>query len=260
MAAVAGGANTVENTVEIDTIARFAVDEHNKKQVVNTKEQVVQGKLYIITLEANDGGETKTYEAKVREWCNIVLDVIGTNEVEGRELRTNTVLLEDQSRKQVHHSINAPDKHNDERLDKLTGMDCDNDFQLVHQPQLKAATRITRKDKGTAVGHVMEATYEQPDAKDTTLGIRTRTSPKTLYETVKCLTPAQRATIKDMGFESLLDMTVDGIPAKLGFYVVDMLDVAAMNIKINNGAIPITAESIHEVLKVANGGHGSEFG
>ncbi|KAI3692826.1 hypothetical protein L6452_32650 [Arctium lappa] len=80
MAAVAGAANTLENTAEIDTIARFAVDEHNKKQnatlefgkVVNTKEQVVQGKVYIITLEANDGGETKTYEAKVwvKSWEN----------------------------------------------------------------------------------------------------------------------------------------------------------------------------------------------
>ncbi|CAI9277629.1 unnamed protein product [Lactuca saligna] len=62
-----------ENSLEIETLARFAVDEHNKKQnallefvkVVSTKEQVVQGKMYYITLEAKDGDENKTYEAKV---------------------------------------------------------------------------------------------------------------------------------------------------------------------------------------------------
>ncbi|KAJ0609815.1 putative Cystatin domain-containing protein [Helianthus annuus] len=70
----------VENSLEIDELARFAVDEHNKKQnallefgkVVNTKEQVVAGKMYYITLEATDGGVKKTYEAKVwvKPWEN----------------------------------------------------------------------------------------------------------------------------------------------------------------------------------------------
>ncbi|KAK9059073.1 hypothetical protein SSX86_021692 [Deinandra increscens subsp. villosa] len=72
----------VENSLEIDSLAQFAVDEHNKKQnallqfekVVNTKQQVVQGTMYYITLEANDGGgqNKKTYEAKVwvKPWQN----------------------------------------------------------------------------------------------------------------------------------------------------------------------------------------------
>ncbi|XP_024996885.1 cysteine proteinase inhibitor A-like [Cynara cardunculus var. scolymus] len=81
--AVLGGISEskgVENSLEIDTLARFAVDEHNKKQnallefvkVVNTKQQVVAGTMYYITLEANDGGAKKTYEAKVwvKPWMN----------------------------------------------------------------------------------------------------------------------------------------------------------------------------------------------
>ncbi|KAJ0803109.1 putative Cystatin domain-containing protein [Helianthus annuus] len=70
----------VENSLEIDELARFAVNEHNKKQntllvfgkVLNAKEQIVAGKLYYITLEATDGGVKKTYEAKVwvKEWEN----------------------------------------------------------------------------------------------------------------------------------------------------------------------------------------------
>ncbi|KAJ0775585.1 putative Cystatin domain-containing protein [Helianthus annuus] len=41
-------------------------------KVVNTKEQVVAGKMYYITLEATDGGVKKTYEAKVwvKPWEN----------------------------------------------------------------------------------------------------------------------------------------------------------------------------------------------
>ncbi|CAN1249749.1 Cysteine proteinase inhibitor [Linum perenne] len=57
------------NSLEIDDLARFAVDHHNQKE---TKEQVVSGTIYHITLEATDGGKKKTYEAKVwvKPWLN----------------------------------------------------------------------------------------------------------------------------------------------------------------------------------------------
>ncbi|KAL9992632.1 putative Cystatin domain-containing protein [Helianthus debilis subsp. tardiflorus] len=68
------------NSIVIDDLARFAVDEYNKKQntllefrkVVNAKEQIVAGTLYYITLDAANGGIIKTYEAKVwvKEWEN----------------------------------------------------------------------------------------------------------------------------------------------------------------------------------------------
>ncbi|KAK1386714.1 Cysteine proteinase inhibitor [Heracleum sosnowskyi] len=58
-----GGLKPVsQNSNEIDSIARFAVLEHNKKQnsllefgrVVKAKEQVVAGTMYHLTLEAID--------------------------------------------------------------------------------------------------------------------------------------------------------------------------------------------------------------
>ncbi|KAL9992313.1 putative Cystatin domain-containing protein [Helianthus debilis subsp. tardiflorus] len=80
---VIGGITEVKdfaNSLEIEDLARFAVDEHNKKQntllefgkVLNAKEQIVAGKLCYITLEATDGGVKKTYEAKVwvKAWEN----------------------------------------------------------------------------------------------------------------------------------------------------------------------------------------------
>ncbi|CAA2992191.1 cysteine proteinase inhibitor-like [Olea europaea var. sylvestris] len=69
-----------QNSLEIDDLARFAVNEHNTKQnallefkkVANVKQQVVAGTMYHITLEASDGGKNKVYEAKVwvKPWMN----------------------------------------------------------------------------------------------------------------------------------------------------------------------------------------------
>ncbi|XP_065879788.1 cysteine proteinase inhibitor-like [Euphorbia lathyris] len=81
--ATVGGIKEAEgsaNSLEIDSLARFAVEDHNKKQnallefkrVVNVKQQVVAGTVYYITLEVTEGGHTKVYEAKVWEkpWIN----------------------------------------------------------------------------------------------------------------------------------------------------------------------------------------------
>ncbi|KAK8942356.1 Cysteine proteinase inhibitor 12 [Platanthera zijinensis] len=81
--ATLGGVRDVgcnENSVEIDELARFAVDEHNKKEnallefvrVVKAKEQVVSGTLHHLTLEAVDAGKKKLFEAKVwvKSWLN----------------------------------------------------------------------------------------------------------------------------------------------------------------------------------------------
>ncbi|GAB2286686.1 hypothetical protein Dimus_021080 [Dionaea muscipula] len=56
---------SAENSVEVETLARFAVDELNKKQnailefarVVRAREQIVAGKLHHLTLEAIHDGK-----------------------------------------------------------------------------------------------------------------------------------------------------------------------------------------------------------
>ncbi|XP_076960338.1 cysteine proteinase inhibitor 6-like isoform X2 [Bidens hawaiensis] len=69
------------NTDVIDGLARFAIDEHNKKEnkmlklarVVKTQEQVVAGTLHHLTLEVDDHeGNKKIYQAKVwvKPWLN----------------------------------------------------------------------------------------------------------------------------------------------------------------------------------------------
>nr|AJD79052.1 CPI-1 [Morus alba var. atropurpurea] len=69
-----------ENSADVEDLARFAVQEHNKKEnallefagVLKAEEQVVAGTLHHLTLEAVEGGKKKIYEAKVwvKPWLN----------------------------------------------------------------------------------------------------------------------------------------------------------------------------------------------
>ncbi|KAG5602690.1 hypothetical protein H5410_034060 [Solanum commersonii] len=68
------------NSLEFQDLARFAVQDFNKKEnghlefveVLNLKEQVVAGIMYYITLAATDAGKKEIYETKilVKEWEN----------------------------------------------------------------------------------------------------------------------------------------------------------------------------------------------
>ncbi|XVF00162.1 hypothetical protein REPUB_Repub03eG0261400 [Reevesia pubescens] len=83
MATTLGGIHPsqgAQNSEELENLARFAVDEHNKKEnamvefvrVVKATEQVVAGTLHYLTVEAIDAGKKKLYEAKVwvKPWLN----------------------------------------------------------------------------------------------------------------------------------------------------------------------------------------------
>ncbi|KAL6527863.1 hypothetical protein OROMI_029674 [Orobanche minor] len=75
-----GGSQNTDSLRQIEELARFAIDEHNKKQntllefkkVNSAKEQVVAGKMYDIKLVVVDGGKDKVYETKVwvKPWMN----------------------------------------------------------------------------------------------------------------------------------------------------------------------------------------------
>ncbi|KAI3741520.1 hypothetical protein L1987_59194 [Smallanthus sonchifolius] len=84
MASILGGLqnSSSSNTAEIDSLARFAIDENNKKEnkmlklarVVKVHEQVVAGTMHHLTLEVDDddAGIKKIYQAKVwvKPWLN----------------------------------------------------------------------------------------------------------------------------------------------------------------------------------------------
>lgn len=74
------GEKSPNDFAEIESLARFAVQQHNNKEnafleyvtVLKAKEQVVAGKVYSLTLEAVDAGKRRIYEAKiwVKPWMN----------------------------------------------------------------------------------------------------------------------------------------------------------------------------------------------
>ncbi|KAJ4904010.1 Cysteine proteinase inhibitor 3 [Raphanus sativus] len=69
-----------QNSGEIESLTRFAIQEHNNrenkvlefKKIVKAREQVVSGIMYYLTLEGNEGGQAKNFEAKVwvKPWKN----------------------------------------------------------------------------------------------------------------------------------------------------------------------------------------------
>ncbi|KAJ9562015.1 hypothetical protein OSB04_007175 [Centaurea solstitialis] len=84
--------------------------------------------------------------------------------------------------------------------------------------------------------------------------LRTRTSPRVLYDCIKSLNKDQRDVVEVMRLGSLLDMKMDGIPQKLGFWLVDKLDTVEMKLRACNGSIEITIDSIHSILDVPKEG------
>ncbi|KAI3725410.1 hypothetical protein L1987_65198 [Smallanthus sonchifolius] len=85
-------------------------------------------------------------------------------------------------------------------------------------------------------------------------GIRTRSSPHQLFRAVSGMKTKQREAVKRMGFGKLLTFKVDGIPSKLGHYVVDMLDTERMEINLGANQIKVDKASIHQLLGLPNTG------
>nr|GEU61550.1 hypothetical protein [Tanacetum cinerariifolium] len=93
-----------------------------------------------------------------------------------------------------------------------------------------------------------------PETKQDWLSIRTRGSPKVLYNLMKNLSPAQMKDIIDIGFGSMIGMAFEEIPGKIAHFVVDNFDDDSMKLKLSNGVISITLELVYKVLGVPLGG------
>ncbi|KVH99472.1 hypothetical protein Ccrd_022294 [Cynara cardunculus var. scolymus] len=122
----------------------------------------------------------------------------------------------------------------------------DDDFEIQDQNIKKKVKRVKEDTKG-----------REDNGKGTIkthLPLRTRTSPKPLYTMIQNLSPSQIECVKEMGFEGMLNMKTDGIPAKLGYYVVDSFNSKNMMIKLENGVIPVTVKKIHEMIGAPIGG------
>ncbi|GJU41276.1 hypothetical protein Tco_1194233 [Tanacetum coccineum] len=133
------------------------------------------------------------------------------------------------------------------------------DNKMIRNKKKKGETaNVATKDAGadTEAGpsKVRKEKKQQKMQKKVLTTLRKRSSPKSMYLAFTTLNPSQQACVAKMGFGSLLDFKVDGIPSRLGFYVVDKFDPVAMEIKLKNDSLVVNKEVISEMLGLMNEG------
>ncbi|XP_024990780.1 uncharacterized protein LOC112525073 isoform X2 [Cynara cardunculus var. scolymus] len=226
--------NTAYDPAEIkeEEIVKKMVETQSSSVQVKKNENILhKGSKEILTgedSEGNAGGEKKQHKRKQD----------GT--------KGDKVVHEEKQRKRRQNSATNDKK---ELKLKSTPTATDSDFET---PIKKIEVDVALL-KAIEIATDLEKKSEKKVAKKYNT-IRTRTSPNALYQALQSLNNAQRQAIISMGFGELLNMKADGIPSKLGFYVVDNLDTKKMEIKVSHGAIKITTEAIHEILGVPIGG------
>ena len=95
---------------------------------------------------------------------------------------------------------------------------------------------------------------ESPVSKIKSLpSIKTRMSPNSLYNTVQQLTQDQQNAVIEMGFESILDMKVNIIPNKIGFFVADNYNYKKNQLVTESGSISISPVSVYDVFGIPIG-------
>ncbi|CAH1450842.1 unnamed protein product [Lactuca virosa] len=90
--------------------------------------------------------------------------------------------------------------------------------------------------------------------------LRTRVATQSLWKAVKILSSEQRDCVESLGLRSVLKMTLDVIPSKIGFFSVFSYDHTTNSIDLGHGRITITEETIGEILGLKNEGMDLEKG
>ncbi|GKA41746.1 ulp1 protease family, C-terminal catalytic domain-containing protein, partial [Tanacetum coccineum] len=87
-----------------------------------------------------------------------------------------------------------------------------------------------------------------------TYKFQTRNSPRAFFNAISKLSPVQKSCLEQLGFGKLIHFKVEGIPSKLGFYVVNNFDETTMEIKLENASLLITMETIADMIGIINKG------
>ncbi|KAJ0554627.1 hypothetical protein HanHA89_Chr08g0310171 [Helianthus annuus] len=72
-------------------------------------------------------------------------------------------------------------------------------------------------------------------------------------ETVRNFSKEQVDDVKSMGFGSILDMNLNHILTRLGFWLVRNFDEEFNELNVGNHQIKITSDSVHEVFGIPKG-------
>ncbi|KAJ0600291.1 hypothetical protein HanIR_Chr03g0114921 [Helianthus annuus] len=83
--------------------------------------------------------------------------------------------------------------------------------------------------------------------------ISLRCSPSGFLDTVRQFTKAQVADVKSIGFGHVLDIKVNHISTRLGYWLVRNYDEQYNTLNIGNHKIQITRDSVHDVFCIPKG-------
>ncbi|KAD6796551.1 hypothetical protein E3N88_07447 [Mikania micrantha] len=111
----------------------------------------------------------------------------------------------------------------------------------------EASCKDKKKTKNVAAEETDEEVERYPI-------IFNRCSPKQLIRALKKLSRKQKDKLREVGFEGILNLQVDGIPQRLGYFVAHNFDETRMEIKAPCGNIKVDASSLSKLLGFANSG------
>lgn len=112
----------------------------------------------------------------------------------------------------------------------------------------------TKKQKKTDTMKGKQIITELDEEEDKFPPLRTRVTTKSMWSTIKNLSIEQKECIINLGLGSMLDITLDIIPADIGHHVVLHYDPNTNCIDFGNTRLQITEERIHAILGIPNKG------
>lgn len=84
--------------------------------------------------------------------------------------------------------------------------------------------------------------------------LKSRMTPIKFSEAVESLSSTQKQAVQRMGLGSLLEVNIDKSAPNLNYYLLDHYDPLSNVLVLENGAVEITKERIHEMLGISKEG------
>ncbi|XP_035832218.1 uncharacterized protein LOC110871593 isoform X3 [Helianthus annuus] len=124
----------------------------------------------------------------------------------------------------------------------------------VTPPRANIKRQITKRKQTDYCGSPTKKRKKHRQPAQQIPALNTRSSPKQLFSAMMVLSDRQKESIKAMGFGGLLGLSVNGIPEKLAFHVVDSFDAKSLTLNIGNASLVVDAGLISKLLGIRNTG------
>ncbi|XP_057793089.1 uncharacterized protein LOC131009695 [Salvia miltiorrhiza] len=129
----------------------------------------------------------------------------------------------------------------------------DDDFEVVH-PRVQIANLMDVRCKRRGVKENFPKKKKVRQIMASVPGLRTRTSPASLFKKISLMNEAQKQAVRDMGFGSVLQLGVRKLPGKLAFWVVEHFDCKSCSIVVGgNQGIRVDEDDVYRVYGFPKG-------